>query len=95
MPTINIKNHQSKTDLLVYETNIPGAADLLVYKTNSKLKALENEAIWYLEKLDTHSDRSIVFLNSEAAAELSVHFVNDEGSARWQNEHPLKGKLKS
>lgn len=94
MPTINIKNYQSKTDLLVYETNAPEAADLLVYKTNSKLKALENEAIWYLEKLDTHSDRNIVFSSSEAASELSVHFVNEEGSARWQNEHPLKGKLK-
>ncbi|ASK29297.1 hypothetical protein CEY12_03885 [Chryseobacterium sp. T16E-39] len=95
MPSISIKNFQSKNDLVVYETDVESAADLLVYKTDSKLKALENEAFWYFEKFENSSDRSICFSNSKAAADLSIHYVNDDASARWQGEHPLKGKLKS
>ncbi|MBT2619430.1 MULTISPECIES: DUF6150 family protein [Chryseobacterium] len=95
MPSINIKNFQSKSDLIVYETDVESSADLLVYKTNSKLKALENEAFWYFENFENSSDRSICFSNSKAASDLSIHYVSNDASARWQSEHPLKGKLKN
>lgn len=95
MPSISIKNFQSKNDLVVYETNVESAADLLVYKTDSKLKALENEAFWYFEKFENSSDRSICFSHSKAAADLSIHYVGSDANAGWQGEHPLKGKLKS
>lgn len=93
MPKVSIKNSQSASDLKVYETDVKSLADLLVYKTNSKLKAEGNEAFWYIEKFDTFSDLDVYFSDSKATADVLVHFVSDDGSAGWQSEHPLKGKL--
>ncbi|UAA37101.1 hypothetical protein KIH87_10085 [Paraneptunicella aestuarii] len=77
---------------VIHITQHKGQADLCVYIVKSKSLAYK-EAYWYISKNKLDSDAAFYF-GSRGSACVNVYFVNSQAQAGWQNDHPLKGRLK-